>query len=92
MTDQIAKASALFRRFFGKAPKKQDILEFDGERETVLVIGELDGVIYRTSDSKEPYIHRFAKSNRPLLSVSFDGSQIYILKGGYRFTAKGFIG
>jgi hypothetical protein len=61
--------------------------------ETVFVLGELDSIIYRTETSAKPFIHRFKKSDRPFLLVTFDGRQIYVLKGAYRFTAdRGFIG
>lgn len=83
----------LFREFHGREPDTDDIACVDmGGPETVLVIGELDGIIYRTEDSAEPYIHRFKKSDRPLLLCSSDGLQLYILKGGYEFTERGIIG
>ena len=87
------KAQQLFRRFFGRDPDRDEIVEVaTQEPEVCLVIGELDGVIYRTEQSKEPLIHRFKKSDRPLFLVSFDGRQIYVLKGAYRFTERGLVG
>jgi hypothetical protein len=89
----IVRAQNLFRRFFGRNPDDCEIVEVaTKEPEVTLVIGELDGVIYRTEGSKEPFIHRFKKSDRPLLLVSCDGRQIYVLKGAYRFTERGFVG
>ena len=86
-------AERLFREFHGREPTQDDIARIDMRGpETVLVIGELDGLIYRAEDSAEPYIHRFKKSDRPLLLCSSDGRQLYILKGGYRFTDRGIIG
>lgn len=91
MTDH--NAAQLFEDFFGRPPQEDDIVTLDMRGpENALVIGQLDGVVYKTSDSDSPYFHRFKKSDRPLLAVSADGRQIYILKGGYRFTEKGFVG
>jgi hypothetical protein len=89
----VTAAQRLFRRFFDRDARAGEIVDVaTREPETCLVIGELDGVIYRSEGSQEPYIHRFNKSDRPLLLISSDGRQIYILKGGYRFTERGFQG
>ena len=89
----VVKAQQLFRRFFRRDASDEEITDIYMQNpETILVIGELDGVIYRSETDDKPLIHRFRKSDRPLLCVSFDGRQIYILKGGYRFTERGFIG
>jgi len=89
----ITAAERLFRDFHDREPTSDDIARIDMRSpETVLVIGELDGLIYRAEDSEEPYIHRFKKSDRPLLLASSDGRQLYILKGGYKFTDRGIIG
>lgn len=89
----IVKAQQLFRRFFQRDADEGEIVDIATKHaETVLVIGELDGVIYRAETDEKPLIHRFKSSDRPLLCISSDGRQIYILKGGYRFTERGFIG
>lgn len=89
----IVKAEQLFRRFFGRDAEAGEIVDIATRNaETVLVIGELDGVIYRAETDAQPLIHRFKNSDRPLLCISSDGRQIYILKGGYRFTERGFEG
>jgi len=56
-------------------------------------IGSLDAVMYTTiRDGKvEKYIHRFAKSDRPLLAVTPDGRQLLIVGGLYRFTEAGIV-
>lgn len=89
----IVKAQQLFRKFFGRDADENEIVDVAMRNaETILVIGELDGVIYRSETDAQPLIHRFKKSDRPLLCVSFDGRQIYVLKGAYRFTERGFVG
>lgn len=89
----LVNAERRFRAFFNRDPKKEEIVTVATENpEDVLVIGELDSVIYRTEGEKKPLIHRFKSSDRPLLLVSSDGRQIYVLKGAYRFTDRGFVG
>lgn len=87
------QAARLFRHFFDREPRGDEIVTIATKTpEDALVIGELDGLIYRSEADEKPLIHRFKASDRPLLLVSSDGRQIYILKGGYRFTERGFVG
>jgi len=87
------RAQQLFRRFFKRDAEDDEVFDIVlNEPETVLVVGELDGLIYRSETDKQPLIHRFKKSDRPLLLVSFDGRRIYVLRGAYRFTERGFVG
>jgi hypothetical protein len=62
-------------------------------KSVLIVVGSLDFVGYTTKrDGKvESYQHRFAKHARPLLAVSHDGHNLYILGGEYRFTARGIV-
>jgi hypothetical protein len=86
------QAVKLFKAFHRREPASQEITEINGALPvTCLLVGELDGVIYRTADEPEGHIHRFTKSNRPLLWVTGDGHQMFITKGKYRFTDRGFI-
>lgn len=92
---QEQKAIALYHAYFNRAPKHEEIFGIELPGKTyVLAIGFLDGVLYSPigEDHKEPYEHSFAENNRPLLCVSFDGTQIFIYRGRYRFTDRGFIG
>lgn len=87
------KAVALFRAFYNFAPEPGDVVELDAEPAVVVLrVGALCGVLYEALDNETPYLHRFNKTRRPDLFVSADGSQIYILSGGYKFTDRGFIG
>lgn len=60
-----------------------------------LVIGELDLIGYRTKREGinkgllTRYAHQFRKKSRPLLAVSKDGKQLYIVGGQYEFTEAG---
>lgn len=87
------QAARLFRHFFDREPREDEIVAVaTDEPDDALVIGALDGISYISETDELPLFHQFKKSDRPLLLVSSDGRQIYILKGGYRFTEKGFIG
>ena len=102
--EKIRAARRRYRQFTGHAPAFGDIgiadLTKDGE--VVFIVGEVDGIMYTTvrDGRTERYIHEFGptkksgdpKSPRPLLAISHDGKQAFILGGGMRFTARGFVG
>lgn len=93
MTSDVDRAVKLFREFHDREPRDRELFTISQLAPVpCFLIGSLDGVIYRIDSSKEPLIHRFNKSHRPLLCSSFDGRQIYTLKGAYRFTRRGFVG
>ena len=82
----------LFKQFTGMEPQYFDTLDIPTPK-TALAIGSLDGVMYTTvRDGKtEKYIHRFKKSARPLLCATFDGQQLIVIGGSYRFTDRGIV-
>lgn len=86
-----AKALARFKAFQGRAAKDGEVtrVKMKGEAD-VLLVGELQGLIYKAQGDGVTYIHRFKKTARPVLYVSADGSQVYVLAGAYRFTDRGF--
>lgn len=88
----ILAATKRFKSFFRRAPKQGELLEIEQGPECCFVVGELDGVMYKANGEKQTSLHRFNKNDRPLLCVSFDGRQIYTIKGSYRFTERGFEG
>lgn len=88
---EIQRAASLYKRFHGKEPTRVDIVDVEAPNpEVALVVGHVHGISYITP-AGEKFFHKFGKS-RPLLAVSSDGKQAYILKGGYKFTDRGFIG
>jgi hypothetical protein len=89
--DGWSRATRLFKSFHEKAPKKGQIvaLRQKGDIEA-LEVGQFYGIAYIAEGKK--YFHKFSSGNRPRVFVSADGKQIYILRGGYRFTDRGFIG
>lgn len=91
---KITCAAKLFKSFHGRAPDDNEIVAVElPSHEIGLVIGEVDGIMYKTKEDDKPFLHRFGEKsgNRPLLVVTSDGTQAFILKGGYRFTSRGFI-
>jgi len=91
--EKIAAARKLFRDFHGYDAEPGDIKEVSLPGEQIcLVIGEAYGIMYKTEETKEPYLHKFDTNNRPILVATFDGSQTFMLMGAYRFTDRGFIG
>lgn len=89
----ITQATRLFRAYFDRDPQGDEIsrVAMRGP-DDALAIGPLYGLIYHSEIERKPFIHKFKASDRPLLLVSSDGRQIYVLGGGYRFTERGFIG
>lgn len=58
-----------------------------------LKFGECTGIMYETvrDGVKERYCHEFKKTARPDLGASFDGKQIFLVGGNYRFTNRGIV-
>lgn len=85
------KAWQRFARFHERSPKEGELvtIQLTG-KPTAFLVGDLEGVIYRTRDDGQRYVHEFNKSARPVLYVTDDGKQIYVLAGAYSFTDRGF--
>ena len=83
-------ATRLFEKFTGEKANNNNVANVTLS-DIVLTVGKLDSIIYTTvrDGKEETYHHQF--DDRPVLAVSHDGNQIYILAGEYEFTEKGFI-
>lgn len=90
---QVAKAGRLYREFSGHEPDETELIDVPDMPRAVLVIGELEGVIYSTvrDDTAERYIHKFRKSSRAMLCASPDGEQLFIVGGRFEFTDRGIV-
>lgn len=90
---QIRKAKALYKDFSGHEGDEVEYIEAPKLPAAVLVVGELEGVIYSTvrDDQHERYIHKFKASSRPLLCASPDGDQLFIIGGDFEFTDRGIV-
>lgn len=96
----MSAARALFKAFHGREAAPGEIgtlrakpkrgARLAGEGEEVLTVGRLNGLIYEASGDGKQYVHHFKKDARPVLAVTHDGKQAYILAGGYKFTSRGF--
>lgn len=90
---EAAAAARLFREFTGRDPAAVDFMELPADR-TLLAIGPVELIGYRATREGEGsnlYVHRFKRSARPVLAVSHDGRQLYLLAGAYRFTDRGIV-
>ena len=90
---QKTRAAALYSEFSGHEADEYQMVTKPIIPDTLAVIGELEGVIYSTvrDGEHERYIHKFRVSSRPLLCVSPDGRQLFVLEGSYLFTDRGIV-
>ena len=90
--EKIAAAAELFEAFTGHVPESVETVEVPN-KEVALIIGHCDGVMYEAvrDGEVEKYTHEFKDDARPVLAVSFDGQQLYILAGEYQFTDRGIV-
>lgn len=83
-------AERKLKHFTGKKTTKTKYLHTPNDS-VVYELGKLKAVIYEAEIDGEVnnYIHEFGKTETPILAVSFDGKQLYILGGGYEVTNRG---
>jgi hypothetical protein len=91
--NEIEKACSLYERFSGHEAKFMGSVELPKQPKVGVCIGSVDGLLYTTvRDNKtEKYIHKFAKSDKPLFIVSPDGKCLYLVGGRYKFTEMGIV-
>ncbi len=89
---KINKAVDLYENFSGHTPEYVDTIKFPVP-DVALKIGQCDGILYTTvRDGKtEKYIHKFKVRSRPLLATNFDGTQLLMIGGSFRFTERGIV-
>lgn len=89
---RLRQAKQLYEEFTGH--KADDVVFVEvKDYDTIVGIGYVDAVSYETvrDGKKERYIHTFKKKARPLLAVSHDGKQAYMLGGAFTFNDHGFV-
>jgi len=91
---QMPEARRRFEDFHYRKPKEGEIANIGGLIVPTLglEVGEFIGIGYKSVGNGVEYYHEFSGRNRPLVFVNSDGRQLYILKGGYQFTRRGFVG
>lgn len=89
----LNKARALYENFTGHDGDEIARVTKPVIPDTMAVIGEVDGIMYSTvrEGELEKYVHKFSKNSRPLMCISPDGKQIYMIGGSYDFTDRGII-
>ncbi len=89
---KLKKAIDLYEDFTGHKAEYTDTYNMPVP-DVGMKIGQCDGILYTTiRDGKtESYIHKFKKSSRPLLAVTFDGKQMIMVGGSYQFTERGIV-
>lgn len=87
----IQEAIERFTGFRGDPPEAIEVLEVPEIDPVMLTMGKCLGIIYESvrDGETEKYIHQFKKSARPLLCVSSDGQQLYLIGGSYSVTDRG---
>ena len=90
---KINAAVELFKNFTGENPEYIDTVDLPVDS-VAMAIGHCDAVMYETirEGKTEKYLHKFKKGARPVLAVSSEGTQLYILGGKYVFTDRGIEG
>jgi len=90
---RIKAAGDLYTRFTGHEADELVSIDNPVMPDTMLVIGDIDGVMYTTirDGQVEKYVHQFKQKCRPLFCVSHDGKQLFMLGGSYDFTERGIV-
>jgi len=88
---EIQEAISRFTGFRGDAPQSIEQIELKQIDPVQLTMGRCLGIMYETvrDGEREQYLHEFEKSARPLLTVSSDGLQLYLIGGSYSVTDRG---
>lgn len=91
-SNRVKRAKKLYEEFTGHVADDVVFVEVK-DYDTIVGVGYVDAISYETirDGKKEKYIHTFKKKSRPLLAVSHDGRQAYMLGGAFTFTELGFV-
>ena len=90
---ELQRAVDLYESFSGQRAEVVGKIDIPPVSEIGVVVGTLDGVLYTTvrDGVTEKYIHKFKAKDKPLLVVSPDGEQMWIIGGNYDFTERGIV-
>ena len=88
----IAKAARLYEQFREHKPKRGRMIDLDVPK-SVMVMGELEAVLYRTErrGKTEKYKHTFSEGSRPFLCAAPGRNQLFIIEGRYHVTDRGIV-
>lgn len=87
------RVADLYERFSGHEAELVGVVKVPPIPKAGAVIGTVDGLLYTTvrDGRRERYIHNFKAADRPLLVVSPDGRQLFLLGGDFDFTERGIV-
>ena len=88
------KGKRLYTDFMKRPPEGARRLSVKPLPKIAIAIGKVVAVIYesdRDGRVKNHYRHDFKVESRPLLAASFDGKQLILIGGSYRFTERGIV-
>jgi hypothetical protein len=89
---QRRQAIEIYQSFREKKPRRCAVVDVDIPS-IVASIGHVEAIDYRTTHGRrlKLYRHEFVSGSRPLLCVSPDGRQLYLLGGRFKFTGRGIV-
>ncbi|RJP44502.1 hypothetical protein C4587_01825 [Candidatus Parcubacteria bacterium] len=85
---RLRDGKRLFKNFHGMEVDSVDTIRFP-DHDTLVLVGDVTAISYIAHDDGKEYEHVFRESSAPVLAVSSDGKQLFIIKGRYRFTSRG---
>lgn len=87
------KGKQLYHSFMKRAPQRGQQVNVKPLPKIAIAIGKVVAVIYESNrgGEKNYYRHDFKVASRPLLAASFDGTQLILVGGSYRFTERGIV-
>ena len=90
---RVREAARRFEAFTGHQAASVDTIAFPKLPKEAFAAGQVLAIEYETvrDGRRERYRHAFARTARPLLAVTFDGRQLLLLGGAYRFTERGIV-
>ena len=103
---RVRRRRDLGKSFHGVTDKRRKVkIRVPRKGETLIRLGRLDAIVYqpegRSQRRGKTYEHRFGDKgkgvrgrNRPILAVTADGKQLWIINGRsrYRVTGRGIVG
>lgn len=89
LRQRIDAARKLSRDFHDAEPTRITRVKAPSTQ-VAMVLGVLEGVIYRTPDGTK-YLHEFRGGSRPKLAATHDGRQLIVSGGRYRMTDRGIV-
>lgn len=87
----IKQATVKYQDFHGEEPTSVHKMRIGATPKVLYTLGDLHSVTYVADRDgrRNLFVHKFKVKNRPLLTVTKDGRQLYMLGGAYSVTDRG---